>query len=46
MTWESLLDYGRIEWQRTLMNLKKALDIAYQDVLEELIWCDVSKVLL
>ena len=39
--WDSLLDYGRIEWKWTLMDLEKALDVAYQDVLEEFdsVWC-------
>ena len=33
--WDTLQDYGRIEWQRTLSDLEKAPDIAYQDVLNE-----------
>jgi hypothetical protein len=38
--WDALHDYGMIEWQQTLSDLEKALDIAYQDVLNEvdLIW--------
>ena len=44
--WDALSDYGRIEWQRTLLDLEKALDVAYQDVPNEFdsIWG--SKVLL
>ena len=38
---DALLDYGQIEWQDTVKDLRKALNIAYQDVLDELdsIWC-------
>jgi hypothetical protein len=38
--WDALHDYDMIEWQQTLSDLEKALDIAYQDVLNEvdLIW--------
>ena len=44
--WNALQDYGKIEWQWTLSDLEKAMDVAYQDVLNEFdsIW--VSKVLL
>jgi hypothetical protein len=30
--WDNLHDYGRIEWQRNLVDL----DIAYQDILTDL----------
>lgn len=38
--WDVLQDYSRIEWKRTLLDLEKAPDVAYQDILEELdlIW--------
>ena len=35
VVWDALQDYGRIEWKRTLLDLEKAPDIAYQDVLKE-----------
>ena len=28
-------DYGKLEWKRNLSDLEKALDVAYQDVLNE-----------
>jgi hypothetical protein len=34
VVWDSLLGYGRLEWQRTLMVLEKTLDVAYEDVLK------------
>ena len=37
VVWDSLMDYDRIEWQRTLKGLAKAPDVAYEDVLKE---CD------
>ena len=39
--WDSLLDNGRLEWQRTLIDLEKAPDVAYEDVLKEFdnVWC-------
>ena len=39
--WESLPDYGRIEWKQTLKDLEEAPDVAYQVVLEEFnsVWC-------
>lgn len=33
--WDALQDYARVEWKRTLSDLEKALDVAYQDVLSE-----------
>ena len=38
---DALLDYGRIEWQYTLKDLQKALNVVYQDILDELdsVWC-------
>jgi hypothetical protein len=42
LVWDSLLDYGRVEWQGTLQDLgKKTLKIAYNDVLEksDRVWC-------
>ena len=46
MNWDALHDYGRIEWQRTLSDLEKAHDVAYQDVINkfDVIWG--AKVLL
>jgi hypothetical protein len=39
--WDSLLDYGRLQWQQTLQDLQKAPNVAYQDVLKEFdsVWC-------
>lgn len=34
VVWDSLIDYGKIDWQQTLSDLKKALDLA-KDVLRE-----------
>lgn len=42
MLWEALLDYGRSEWNTTLKDLRKALDIDYNhDVVKEFdtVWC-------
>ena len=41
VVWDVVLEYGRIEWQDTLKNLQKSLNVAYQDVLDELdsVWC-------
>ena len=33
--WEALQGYSRIKWQRTLADLEKAPDVAYQDVLNK-----------
>ena len=33
--WDTLQDYGRIEWKRTLNFLEEVPDVAYQDVLNE-----------
>jgi hypothetical protein len=33
--WDSLQDYGRIEWKWTLKDLKEAPNVAYQDILKE-----------
>jgi hypothetical protein len=35
LIWNALQDYGRTEWKWTLLDLDKAPDIAYQDVLNE-----------
>ena len=35
MVWDSLIDYGRLEWQWTLHDLEKAPNFAYEDVLNE-----------
>ena len=39
--WESLLDYGRLEWQQSLTDLQKAPNVAYENVLKifDNIWC-------
>ena len=41
VVWDSLINYGRLNWQWTLYDLEKALGVAYRDVLNEfgLIWC-------
>ena len=41
VVWDSLLDYGRLEWQWTLMDLDIAPDVAYKDVREvsDNVWC-------
>lgn len=33
--WDSLIDYGRLEWQSTLRDLGRTPDIASEDVLGE-----------
>ena len=33
--WDTLQDYGRIEWNWALKDLEKASDVAYQDVRNE-----------
>lgn len=33
--WDTLQEYGRIGWQQTLSDLEKAIDGAYQDVLND-----------
>ena len=33
--WDALHDYGKIEWQRTLADFKKAPNVAYQEVLNK-----------
>ena len=35
VVWDTLHDYNRIEWKRTLSDLEKAPDMAYQDILNE-----------
>jgi hypothetical protein len=42
------MDYKRLEWQNTLKELDKSLDVAYQDVLSEfdLVWCIWKSLLL
>ena len=41
VVWDSLLDCGRLEWQRTLTNLEKVPEMACQDVLNKfsIVWC-------
>ena len=41
VVWDSLINYGILEWQRTLRDLKKVLDDAYDDFLREFdkVWC-------
>jgi hypothetical protein len=41
IVWDSLLDYGKLEWKRTLMNLGIASYVAYEDVLKgfDSVWC-------
>jgi hypothetical protein len=41
LVWDSLIDYGSLEWQSTLQDLIKAMDIAYEDVLRKFdkVWC-------
>ena len=33
--WDAPLDYGGIEWKRTLKDLEEAPGVAYQDILKE-----------
>ena len=33
--WGAMQDYGRIKWKRAILDLEKALDVAYQDILNE-----------
>ena len=35
VVWDSSLDYDRLEWQQTLTDSEKTLDVAYEDVLKE-----------
>ena len=35
VVWDSLLHYGRLNWQQTLHDLEKAPDVAYENVLNE-----------
>ena len=44
--WDALQDYRRIEWKQMLRDLEKALDVAYHDILNNLIYLGGSKVLL
>ena len=39
--WDSFIDYDTLEWQRTLQDLDKAPDIAYENVLSSFDkdWC-------
>ena len=32
--WNALQDYGMIEWKQALLDLEKARDVAYQDILK------------
>ena len=34
--WDALQDYSRIEWKHTLVDLEKAGDMVYQDILNEI----------
>jgi hypothetical protein len=42
--WNAFLDYGSIDWQKTLTDLEKAPDVAYGDVLEgfDKVWCVIT----
>jgi hypothetical protein len=33
--WDSLVDYDTLEWQRTLQDLEKVVDVAYEDFLKD-----------
>ena len=44
--WDFLVDYGSFEWQHTLHDLEEAPNVAYEDVLRDLIRFGVSKVSL
>ena len=33
--WDVLHDYGRVVWKQALSDLERALDVAYQDILNE-----------
>ena len=39
--WDSLLDYDILEWQRTLTDLEKTLDVSYEEALKgfDNVWC-------
>ena len=41
VVWDSLLDFGRLEWQWTLMCLEKTPNFAYDDAFKEFdnVWC-------
>lgn len=43
VVWDFLIDYGRLEWQRTFHDMQKKTtpDVAYEDVLNEIdkVWC-------
>ena len=45
VVWDSLLDCGGLEWQRTLHDLKKLQWLVMKMFLKNLTWFDVSKVL-
>jgi hypothetical protein len=34
--WDALHDYSYMEWQHALVDLEKAMDVAYQDVLKQI----------
>ena len=46
--WDTLQNYVRMAWERTLKDLEKALHVAYQDVFSEFdsMWGGGSKALL
>ena len=35
VSWDVLHDYERVVWKRALSDLERALDVAYQDILNE-----------
>ena len=41
VVWDSLLGYDRLEWQQTLMELEKAPNVEYEDILKDFHnnWC-------
>ena len=46
VVWDSLLDYDRLDWQWTFMDLKNTPGVAYENVLNFLTRFGVSKVLI
>jgi hypothetical protein len=40
--WDALFNYGRLEWHRTLTDLGKIPNVAFEGILKELnniVWC-------
>jgi hypothetical protein len=44
--WDTLLDYGRIEWKQIVTDLEKPRKVLIKMLIRNLIRCGVSKVLL